>query len=460
MRETSQEMARPPLGQTAARPGAVQPTAARPGAIQPAPRQAARPSNGYDPFLDEGEPSDFDGQRSWLRWGMAIGAVVVIGIIVGVYFGVIKGGSEPTTTLAPSTTVLATTTTEPEVQAQAVWAKLAPTGDLPAARSDHAVAVDTSTGSLFLFGGWDQAGVAFNDTWVFDSTADAWTKATPTGKSPSARAQHQMVFDPVTGKVILFGGVAKKDGTHLKDLWSYDPATKTWTELKPTGTTPSARSSFGMVYDDTDQQIIIFGGSSGTANLNDTWAYDAASNTWANLAPTGDAPSIRSGCSLVYDPVQSKVVLFGGADADTYLNDTWVYDYTANTWTSVTPTGDTPPVRADHRMTYDPTSATVVLFGGWDGTAYYNDTWAFDVTSSTWTDLSPAGEVPEARVGHSIIYDTATSELVLFGGLVGGTNVAQDTWSFGLAEEIPTEDTVPLTDETDVISGTTTTLEP
>ena len=83
---------------TGVSPGPVQPTAVRPGAIQPAPRQDARPSTGYDPFLDDGEPADFGGQRSWLRWGMIIGAVVVIGIIVGVYFGVIRGRHWATTT--------------------------------------------------------------------------------------------------------------------------------------------------------------------------------------------------------------------------------------------------------------------------------------------------------------------------------------------------------------------------
>jgi N-acetylneuraminic acid mutarotase len=366
MPHTSPEAGAPPLGQTAARPGAVQPTAARPGAIQPAPRQAARPSSGYDPFLDEGEPSDFGEQRSWLRWGMAIGAVVVIGVILGVYFGFIAGGTEPTTTLAPTTTVIETTTTDTEApQLQAIWTDLAPLGDLPAARSAHATAYDATNNLVVLFGGWDKANVTFNDTWVFDSSANTWTKITPPGKLPAARAQHQMVLDSGTGTVIMFGGTSKASGTQLKDTWAYDPTAKTWTDKNPSGTVPSARSSFSMVFDDQNQVIILFGGYSKTtgADLNDTWAYDPATNTWTELTTTGDVPTARGGSAMSYDQFESKIVLFGGTDskAKTYFNDTYVFEYSTKTWTKVTPAGDTPSIRAGHRMVYDPTLSNTVL---------------------------------------------------------------------------------------------------
>jgi N-acetylneuraminic acid mutarotase len=451
------------LGQTAARPGAVQPTAARPGAIQPAPRQAARPSSGYDPFLDEGEPSDFGEQRSWLRWGMAIGAVVVIGVILGVYFGFIAGGTEPTTTLAPTTTVIETTTTDTEApQLQAIWTDLAPLGDLPAARSAHATAYDATNNLVVLFGGWDKANVTFNDTWVFDSSANTWTKITPPGKLPAARAQHQMVLDSGTGTVIMFGGTSKASGTQLKDTWAYDPTAKTWTDKNPSGTVPSARSSFSMVFDDQNQVIILFGGYSKTtgADLNDTWAYDPATNTWTELTTTGDVPTARGGSAMSYDQFESKIVLFGGTDskAKTYFNDTYVFEYSTKTWTKVTPAGDTPSIRAGHRMVYDPTLSNTVLFGGWDGTAYFNDTWTFTIATSTWTNMN-ISNAPSARDSHSLLYSAITNELILFGGYVG-TDAAQDTWSFGMTEGTTTEDTLPVTEETETISGTTTTLAP
>ena len=81
-----------------------------------------------------------------------------------------------------------------------------------------------------MFGGWDKADVTTNDTWVFDSNLRTWTKASPTGKSPAARAQHQMVYDTISGKAIMFGGILKADGTQLNDTWAYDQTAKTWTD--------------------------------------------------------------------------------------------------------------------------------------------------------------------------------------------------------------------------------------
>jgi len=454
VQESPQEPTRPP---------AVQPTAPQQDIVQPATRQTGGVSPGYDPFFDDGEPGDFRSQRPWLRWGLIIGAVVIIGVIVGVYFGVIREGTAPTTTLAPttSTTVLETTTSTTEAPiVEAIWTDLALGGELPSARSEHATAYDTTNGLLVLFGGWDSASETNNETWVFDASLGSWTDAAPTGTLPAARAQHQMAYDPISGTVVMFGGILETDGEQVGDTWAYDAAAATWTELQPTGASPSARSSFSMVYDDMDQQIILFGGwdKEESAHLDDTWAYDPIENTWTELTPAGDVPSARGSHSMAYDPVLNAVILFGGTDSTSYFDDTWIYDFATNTWTEVLPTGEIPPARAGHRMAYDPSSGTVLLFGGWNGTAYYNDTWTFDVATSTWTSLDLL-DAPSARDSHSLTYDALTNELILFGGFVGGSDVAQDTWAYGVAEDFFTVDTV-LEVETSVVAGTTTTEAP
>lgn len=455
----------PRLPQDMPRPGVSQPTAVRPGAaarpggvhpISPA-RQPTQPKPAYDSFLDEDEMDEFgDGGRSWLRWGIALGAIAVIAIVIGVYFGVIRGGTpETTTTLAPTTTLEVTTTTELPPITEAIWTDLAPLGDLPAARSAHSMAYDSVSGNIVLFGGWDANGT-YNDTWVFDATLDTWTNKNPAGTLPAARAQHQMAYDPVSGKAILFGGVVAKSGEQLGDTWGYDPIANTWTDLDPAGDTPSPRDSFSMVYDQINQKIILFGGWSDEtgAHLNDTWAYDPAANTWTNLNPTGDIPAVRGSHTMAYDPDDGKILLFGGVDGNAYFSDTWAYDALANIWTNLGPTGETPAGRAGHRMAYDPTSGTTILFGGWDGATYFNDTWAFNVASNTWTNLSPIGAAPSARDSHSLVYNAATDELILFGGLVGGASDAQDTWSYGMGEL--SDMTLPPTSDTLLLETTTT----
>ena len=45
-----------------------------------------------------------------------------------------------------------------------------------------------------------------------------------------------------------------------------------------------------------------------------------------------------------------------------------------------------------------------------------DDTWAYDPTANTWTELEPSGTLPSARSGQSMTYDPARGRLIMFGG--------------------------------------------
>jgi len=87
-------------------------------------------------------------------------------------------------------------------------------------------------------------------------------------------------------------------------------------------------------------------------------------------------------------------------------------------------------------MAYDTATQQLILFGG----LYTNNSGEFvtsdktwEWTGSTWTQLSPATS-PSARSGAAIAYDAATSQLILFGGLYtnnSGEFVTSDkTWEW------------------------------
>ena len=59
--------------------------------------------------------------------------------------------------------------------------------------------------------------------------------------SPSGRYRHRMVFDPITNKIILFGGY--RDAQYLADTWTYDYVTNNWTEVTPTNSPSAKRAS-------------------------------------------------------------------------------------------------------------------------------------------------------------------------------------------------------------------------
>src|SRR5258705_1962521 len=68
-------------------------------------------------------------------------------------------------------------------------------------------------------------------------------------------------------------------------------------------------------------------------------------------------------------------------------------------WTKVTPSGASPSPREGQTWTVDPSSAAAYLFGG-RGSADLNDLWVYDLTADSWTRLAPKGAAPVARTGH------------------------------------------------------------
>ncbi|MHB8263607.1 MAG: hypothetical protein ACYDGY_07655, partial [Acidimicrobiales bacterium] len=81
-----------------------------------------------------------------------------------------------------------------------------------------------------------------------------------------------------------------------------------------------------------------------------------------------------------------------------------------------------PPARSEDSMAYDSATRQVVLFGGYGYTTKPNgklsytllgDTWTWN--GATWTQQHPA-KSPPALFGGSMAYDSATRQVVLFGG--------------------------------------------
>jgi hypothetical protein len=107
---------------------------------------------------------------------------------------------------------------------------------------------------------------------------------------------------------------------------------------------------------------------------------------------------------MAYDPATSQLLLFGGYNGTTYMNDTW--SWTGTTWSQISAT-TSPTLRAGASLAYDASSNQMVLFGGYNGSSYLQDSWTWSGT--TWAALSPAAK-PSAREEGSFGYDTSTSQ--------------------------------------------------
>ena len=85
---------------------------------------------------------------------------------------------------------------------------------------------------------------------------------------------------------------------------------------------------------------------------------------------------------MVYDPAMGATLLFGGRTSTTF-GDTWAFSRTTG-WKQLAPAVYPPPL-SNTGMAYDPTTKTVVLFGGSSlaSNTDSNETWTWD--GVTWT---------------------------------------------------------------------------
>jgi hypothetical protein len=149
---------------------------------------------------------------------------------------------------------------------------------------------------------------------------------------------------------------------------------------------------------------------------------------------TKSAPPATGDVTFVYDDQMGSVLYLG----DTFYSDpnqpaqTWIWN--GSVWTQLHPVHE-PSIRSQVAIVYDPATKQVVLFGGISSLAntnMLNDTWTWDGTD--WTQQHPVTS-PPARDDAALAYDDATKQLVLFGGGSNGPRIGglvppplNDTW--------------------------------
>ena len=201
--------------------------------------------------------------------------------------------------------------------------------------------------------------------------------------------------------------------------------TSSWVELK--SRRPLYRLGVSLAYDAARDEMVMFGGQNGTF-ADDTWIWNGGTHAWTQRSPVTRPPG-RSDHAVAYDSARREVIVFGGiTNAGVRLADTWSWNGT--TWTNRTPTTGSPAARNNHTLAYDSARGEIVLFGGASSdaaTSALADTWIWSGAASTWTQRTPSS-APTARYAHAAAYDAARSEVVLFGGYGTNTSTLNDTW--------------------------------
>lgn len=225
-------------------------------------------------------------------------------------------------------------------------------------------------GEIILFGGVNPFEGTLDDMWTL-SQQEEWNQLV-TQSAPIARSFASLAYHLSLNRLLLFGGV-DNTGTTMGDTWLYD--NKGWQQLN-LSIMPSPCAYASMACDLNQDVIILFGGYilEGRAVIPtaDTWIWKG--EQWAKIKSVA-SPSPRAGAGMVYDPVQQKLILFGGVGNEGFLQDTWIWD--GSSWIELQPANH-PTARADMGMAYDVLLQQVVLFGGQTLDGFVNDTWLWD----------------------------------------------------------------------------------
>ncbi len=345
------------------------------------------------------------------------------------------------------------------------WMQLTPTGTPPAARESSASIYDSVNRIMTIYGG--DAGIAapFGDVWTLSNAnggggTPVWTQLSPTAVagSPGARTGHTAIYDSANNVMNIFAG---SNGVNtLTDSWTLSFAngvggTPAWTLLTVTSTAPQLQYHTA-VYDQSLNNMYVFAGTSSGSKLlssNHTFTLPGANGLAGSTQWYLGGPPVRYSASAFLDPNTGGLFIYAGQHADSgtsfidfsdYQRDTGILtdQLTNSNWTKIVPTGTGPGARYGHTGLYDPTSNTMMVFGGAEGgpAPCANDYFALQHANAAgatpaWVNLSPSGNIPSARMRHSSVYDSATNSLIIFGGFDCTGTYFNDVWKLSNAND-------------------------
>jgi len=291
------------------------------------------------------------------------------------------------------------------------WERVVARGRQPSCRNCHTATLFQNY--MVIFGGKEGEGRKrlVNDLHILDLDTTEWLPSFDTpNPAPDPRMGHSALL--VGSRILIYGGW---NGTRvLFDCYQLDlshgVSEPTWSELRTCGEAP--RRQFHTA-NCVKGKMLVFGGGDGKSWLNDLYALDLQSLEWTKISTRGLAPVGR--LQHVTITVCNSLYVFGGEPGrQRQLNDLHILDTATMEWTEVAASclpAPTPRVST----TSCTVGRTIYFFGGYDGSQWLCDIQAFDTAQQEWIPVSVCKEgSPDPRCRHTSLF--YKGKMVIFGG--------------------------------------------
>lgn len=270
------------------------------------------------------------------------------------------------------------------------WTQMHPDREPPDARqlvydvdSDVTIAIDGST-----------------RVWAYDLEANTWTEK---GFAPDGYPSLQFrLHDPVSGLVVATGDDGD-DNTRDLELWSYEVETDTWTPIRQANRLAIEPRKYA--YDASVDRLVAYSNAGDWLLEPRTWLFDLRTGTWSGTGAI--TPQFSFGWigppppAIAYNEAAERTVMAGqGCRVVAYdaTADRWETPYIAPSEYSRARVAPAPECRDGRQMVYDPVNERLVAYGGtvytgctWEAP---DDMWAFDMATRSWTLIVPPTPVP------------------------------------------------------------------
>src|SRR5262249_54900138 len=170
---------------------------------------------------------------------------------------------------------------------------------------------------------------------------------------------HSAIYEPIGDRMVVYGGT--RGSGALDDLWSLSLGTLQWTKLDPPAPTPGGRTSHAAIFDPVRGRMVVFGCNGTCANPSEIWSLSLVGlPSWTKIVPQETRDLIDlNGCGAIYDPVHDAAVV--GPTRVSGAPMMWQMPLSGlPRWTELQPNGSIPTYASS---IYDPSNGRAILYG-------------------------------------------------------------------------------------------------